>query len=356
MNPSNNSPALSIVMPVFNHPNFVAVMIDSIVRNDFADWELLAVDDGSDAETLSLLRKYAAADQRILLVQRERQPKGAQTCRNIGMERAQSEFIVFFDSDDFVAPHCLRQRVEAMRQNPGMDFLVFPSGTYEQEQFRPDAKQYVYGYPIYSNDLKAFSRRTLPFIVWNNIYRLSALRDRQLQWNEQLRALQDADFNVAALLAGLRYSYVQAAPDYGYRINSSSASVSKKIVSDELRRNNLYATELACERLQSHCQHRYDHDLYRGVLTIYNRVFTDGVDWDYASGFVNILLQRTPFWGKVLRLQVKASRLLARFLPAKAARQLPMACHLLTTTFARKFLHPLCIKKKWWRNRNVIKR
>ena len=56
---SITSPHLSIIMPVFNHKEMVATMIDSILANDYQDWELLAVDDGSTQDTLDLL-KYNA--------------------------------------------------------------------------------------------------------------------------------------------------------------------------------------------------------------------------------------------------------------------------------------------------------
>ena len=107
MNLNNKHPLLSIVIPVFNHPNLVKVMIDSILLNVFTDWELLVVDDGSDAFTLSFLNDLTRDDSRICLLHRGEKPKGAVTCRNIGMDAAQGSYIVFFDSDDYITPQCL---------------------------------------------------------------------------------------------------------------------------------------------------------------------------------------------------------------------------------------------------------
>ena len=89
----NKLPIVSIVMPVFNHCSDVATMVDSIISNDFTDWELLAIDDGSDQKTLDLLHEYAAKDKRLKVILRNRAPKGAQTCRNIGMEKAEGDYI-----------------------------------------------------------------------------------------------------------------------------------------------------------------------------------------------------------------------------------------------------------------------
>ena len=82
-------------MPVFNRKNLVAIMLDSILTNDFNDYEVLAVDDGSDEDTIALLNEYQNKDNRIKLIQRTELPKGATKCRNIGIDKAQGEYIFF---------------------------------------------------------------------------------------------------------------------------------------------------------------------------------------------------------------------------------------------------------------------
>ena len=69
---NTNTTKLSIVMPVFNRSSLVAVMLDSILANDFADYEVLAVDDGSEEETLNMLKEYQKRDNRIKLRSEER--------------------------------------------------------------------------------------------------------------------------------------------------------------------------------------------------------------------------------------------------------------------------------------------
>lgn len=62
-----------------------------------------------------------------------------------------------------------------MELNPAMDFMVFPSGLFVNNTFYATANKNCYGYKIAGNDIKEFARRTLPFIVWNNIYKKSLL-------------------------------------------------------------------------------------------------------------------------------------------------------------------------------------
>ena len=102
-------------------------MIDSIKCNTYDNWELLAIDDGSEESTISLLQRYAQEDSRIRLICRSRLPKGAPTCRNIGIDEAQGKYLVFFDSDDYITPDCLGQRVQSIEAHPELDFMVFPS-------------------------------------------------------------------------------------------------------------------------------------------------------------------------------------------------------------------------------------
>ena len=89
-----NKIILSIIIPIFNHKNEVGVMIDSIRNNTFNEWELLAIDDGSDEETLRLISTYMDIDHRIKLIKRVRLPKGAPTCRNIGIENSSGKYIL----------------------------------------------------------------------------------------------------------------------------------------------------------------------------------------------------------------------------------------------------------------------
>ena len=118
---------ISIVIPVFNQPEYVRSMIDSIINQSYKDWELLLIDDGSDEATISILKEFAVVDDRISLFQRPKYaPKGAQTCRNIGLSKAKGEYIIFYDSDDILYQDALQQRIKFMQDNLDIDFAVFP--------------------------------------------------------------------------------------------------------------------------------------------------------------------------------------------------------------------------------------
>lgn len=261
---------LSIVMPVYNHPTELKVMIDSILANKYKDWELLAIDDGSDKETLDLLNDYETLDARVRLIRRSRSPKGAQTCRNIGIEMARGEFIVFFDSDDFVQPFCLEQRVKELQLHPEYDFMVFRNGVWQDNRFHNSYPICIFGYPIYKDDIRAFCRRTLPFVVWSNIYRRQSIIDHHIQWDIHLLSLQDAQFNLECILSDMRYGYSECPADYGYRIGTTD-SISKNIQDQSHRLSHEHTIHEFYRLVRAKYGHKYDLALWIGKQYIRNK-------------------------------------------------------------------------------------
>ncbi len=323
------SPKLSIVMPFFNQKELVAEMIDSILANDYQDWELLAVDDGSTAETIEYLSHYSNVDSRIHFIPRNREPKGAPTCRNIGMEMARGEYLIFFDSDDYITPYCLTSRVVQLDTHEMLDFMIFPSGEYNERGFYKENAKYSFGYPLYRNDLKALIRRTLPFVVVNNIYRTASIRAKRLLWDTHLQSYQDSDFNIQALLKGLQYDYSLSEPDYGYRIAGNTNSISKNITSEKHRKSHLYFLDKQYQEVQSVYGKKYNKALYQCALYIYHESMPSGIDAAFASSIAEIVGKHDNWRGRLLKLKVKASLLLSKVIPQKLARQLPMPIFLL---------------------------
>lgn len=258
------SPKVSIIIPVFNNCEFVKIMIDSIIAQNYQYWELLLVDDGSIDSTINMLLKYEKYDSRIKLIYRNRLPKGAQTCRNIGLSNAVGEYIIFFDSDDYVSPSCLSTRIEFMEKHPNLDFCVFPG----EEFFKtPGDGKTQFGISTKNkDDLYLFLLPSLPFVVWNNIYRAKYLRTNNLVWDENIKSLQDSDYNIQNILTGAVYDYAKTMPDYFYRRNNPN-SITKKIHTSSMIKSHLYFYEKIIKTVRKKYGNKYDRVLkYRSLL------------------------------------------------------------------------------------------
>jgi glycosyl transferase family 2 len=104
-------------MPVFNRERFVDAAIDSVLTQDFADLELLVVDDGSSDRTPELLRSWCARDPRVVVVTSS-ENLGIPGALNLGLQHARAPLIARFDSDDLMMPGRLAAQVAVLNGCP----------------------------------------------------------------------------------------------------------------------------------------------------------------------------------------------------------------------------------------------
>lgn len=96
-------PKVSVVMPVYNGVRFVAKAIDSVLAQDFEDWELIVINDGSTDGTADVLADFT--DMRIHVISQAN--GGEAVARNRGLDEAHGEYVGFLDADDLYLPNAL---------------------------------------------------------------------------------------------------------------------------------------------------------------------------------------------------------------------------------------------------------
>ena len=102
---------ISVIVPVYNSAKYIPACIDSMIKQEYPDWELLLVDDASTDDSADVCDGYASKDKRIKVI---RAPHGgAAAARNRGIEEAKGEYISFADSDDTVEPDYLKYMYDA---------------------------------------------------------------------------------------------------------------------------------------------------------------------------------------------------------------------------------------------------
>lgn len=111
-NPKNH-PLVSVIIPTYNRAWSIKESIDSVLSQDFNDFELIVIDDGSTDHTIEILNSYG---KDIFVIHQRNQ--GVSSARNRGLMKASGSFIAFLDSDDLWLPGKLSLQVDYFNSNP----------------------------------------------------------------------------------------------------------------------------------------------------------------------------------------------------------------------------------------------
>lgn len=218
MSTQKNVSTITIIVPVYKAEAYLKSCVDSILAQNFHDYELLLIDDGSPDECGILCDQYAAQDARVRVIHKEN--GGVSSARNAGMDAAGGKYIVFIDSDDYVGPGYLeallaveadektlvisdycpfRESGEELREYPEGFCTELDSGSADPEDFR----KLVFGFRV--------------FPPYCKLYQRNVIEESNLRFNTELRTAEDFDFNMCYLQKMERVCYIPSV-QYYYRV------------------------------------------------------------------------------------------------------------------------------------------
>ncbi|MDD2736023.1 MAG: glycosyltransferase family 2 protein [Desulfuromonadaceae bacterium] len=141
-------PTISILMPVRNEERYLQATLDSLYRQTYTEWELIAVDDGSSDQTAAILSEAAHSDSRVQVIRRH--GGGLVAALNTGLEACHAPLLARIDGDDICHPRRLELQVAYMDAHPetgliACTFRHFP---------RSGLKQGMIDYEVWQNSLR----------------------------------------------------------------------------------------------------------------------------------------------------------------------------------------------------------
>lgn len=243
---------VSIIIPVYNRKSLLAETMECILRQTYTHWECLVVDDGSTDGTQNLVVNYAKHDTRIRLFQRPiHKEKGAPSCRNYGLEQAQGDWIMFFDSDDILLPEALFERLLAVLAYPELDFGVFQTQRFYQT---------IGDDPMVWNDLtKPNIADFNDFMTLNPVWHTSGplwkrefLVQNTLSFTEGVLSWQDWEFHIRVLLKTPRYKKFPDLPIGVFQRFHEGVAINK-MQEEAVLINRLKTIEMLAVQLEGAC-------------------------------------------------------------------------------------------------------
>lgn len=187
----NHSPAISIIIPVYKAEKYIRKCMDSLLAQTFSDYEILLIDDGSPDGSGEICDEYETKDSRVRVFHKDN--GGVSRARNLGIDNALGQWVVFVDSDDWVEPNYLQTMYEATANGP-VEFVV--SGI---QYFFAHKKQYytMFSYPDCVIDIDEMPEAIRDLQLLKNgcpvakLYQTKIIREHHLYFNVDMSINED---------------------------------------------------------------------------------------------------------------------------------------------------------------------
>lgn len=215
----------SVVIPVYNVDQYLPQCLESLHTQDFADFEVICVNDGSTDRSREILSEWAGKMPQIRVI--DRVNGGLSAARNTGLETASGDYVVFVDSDDWVEPTMLSRLAEEAHGEDMICFACRKSDSDATDTLIPEQND---GWSYYNRH--ALEHREVPFVcVWQRCYRREFLMDNSLRFREGILH-EDNEFTPRACQ---KAKSIKVIPDvlYNYRIRSGSIMTTRGLHSKE---------------------------------------------------------------------------------------------------------------------------
>lgn len=228
INIKNKKVLFSIIVPAYNSATFIKKCIESVLGQTYSNFELILVDDGSKDETLMICNTYTECDSRVKVIHKEN--GGHTSARNEGLKNSTGEYVLFLDSDDWIATDVLEICEADITRKNCPDIIVYQIyNTLTKDCFTnkiPD------GYYKRGGDLDKIVNSLLMdesgssvFVkgLIGKVFKKSIIMENQLSIPHEVRIAEDAAAFVSAVIDSEAIS-VNSHARYFYFVREGSVS------------------------------------------------------------------------------------------------------------------------------------
>lgn len=233
------STKVSVVVPVYNVEEYLEKCLDSIVGQTLREINIICVNDGSTDGSLNILRDYAEKDKRITVISKKN--GGLSSARNAGLKKCNTEYVMFCDSDDYIAPTMCEKMLSVIEKDDSDLAVCTQNVIYltHDEMKRSDrsyyrlnytGKQYIHDELIIGTDVS----------VLNKIFRMDIIRENNISFPEGLNN-EDFYFYNAYMSVSRSISFVNQRL-YNY-IRRDGSIMSENFRAEKLSMDHLLVAE-----------------------------------------------------------------------------------------------------------------
>lgn len=189
-----NQPLISIIIPTYNRAHLIGETLNSVLVQNYSNWECIVVDDGSVDDTETIVNEYVKKDNRFQFHKRpEAKIKGANICRNYGFDLSKGEWIKWLDSDDLMYIDSLTNESKWITQY--CNVILSPLVLYDF-----DLKKEIKKSNIFSDNLiHDYFIAKVALYVSGPLWERKFLNKQEYLFDEEISNVDDWDFNMRML-------------------------------------------------------------------------------------------------------------------------------------------------------------
>ena len=198
---------ISIIIPVYNAGSYISSCLKSVIEQSYTNWEVILIDDGSTDNSKEIYEKIASKNNKVKVFRQNN--KGVSSARNLGLEKANGDYIVFLDADDWIDRIFLERMLEVIEKEDAD--IVQCNFYYANENEHIERKHIRPSYSIRNNmnelqldilyreydekknDCSVGAMRG----VWGKIFKSSIIK--KITFNEEIDIFEDGIFVLNAL-------------------------------------------------------------------------------------------------------------------------------------------------------------
>jgi len=207
---------VSVIIPCYNSANFIEETIQSVVKQNIDELEIICVDNGSEDNTIEVLKKLQDSESRIKI---EVEPQsGASYARTKGLSISEGDFIQFLDSDDIIRPGKITTQMNAIVAQ-GVDWIVSDRSILNHD-LSSVLESHSYNH-LLDNKLEVGIAEVIT--SGNPLYKRQAL-EQVGGYTPKLKVGQDWDLHLKLILSDLKVGYVKGDFFHSRRLSESLSS------------------------------------------------------------------------------------------------------------------------------------
>lgn len=224
---------VSFIIPVYNCKKYVTSCISSIEKMQLQDYEVLLIDDGSTDGSGNLCDAIASNIHSVRCFHQEN--RGVSAARNLGLEQANGDYVLFLDADDDFEPEALAELLQMVQKNQNIDLVIY--GMTFDYYFRGKCyrRDYLYCQNAGMMDRTLWSAAFAHLYeanalspVWNKVFRRDIILRENLFFKEDMFLYEDLEYSLR-YLASCGTIYVSQECAYHYRQSENGGNAGRRL-------------------------------------------------------------------------------------------------------------------------------